>query len=783
MKKMKIKHNIHPMKRLLSIAVISLVTIMTIGQVPEGFQYQTIVRNPGDNSVMANTNLNVTMRIIENGQAGYVTVVEEIGDYITNSYGLLSIQFESGGLLDLDWATKMYLLEIVIDGTSLGMSEIVSVPYALVAQEVINNDDADADPTNEIQDLQLVDNKLSVTGNPAATSIDIPLAGESQWAVSGDTLSIINKNIGIGTTAPGGKLVVMGDGTETSEDALFEVKRSDGQTVFAVYNDGAELLVDDTQSGGSNGGFTVGGYNPATQTVTNEYLKITPDSARIYVDNSASKGIKGGFAVGGYNASKGDLSYFTSLTPENYFIGHESGKKIQTAVGSGSYNCTFGYQTGMELTEGLSNIFIGYQSGMNTNTGSENIFIGYKAGITNTEGSYNLFLGNHAGESNTTGFENMFLGHMAGFSNIDGIGNLFLGHQAGKSNTEGEFNLFIGTDAGLANVSGNGNLFMGPGSGSSNTIGNYNLFIGNQAGHSNISGERNLFFGNNTGSSNIIGYANIFIGNETGQSNVSGGSNIFLGNNVGSIDAESMRNIMIGNSAGSNYADGDDNIILGNSSGFQGSGSDNIYIGNKVGYNNHGDGNIFIGNVSHEDLQNISNTLIIDDTLRTTVEESFIYGDFSNWYLRLNSRVGILREPLVNALEVNGDASKNTAGAWLANSDMRIKHEVRDIEDACDVIMKLHPVTFRYTSEYREMHPEIEDRVYHNFIAQEYKEVFPESVKSSGEVLESANDEILQMDSYNAQIYAIKAIQELIIENEKQDEQITELEKILEQLK
>jgi len=73
--------------------------------------------------------------------------------------------------------------------------------------------------------------------------------------------------------------------------------------------------------------------------------------------------------------------------------------------------------------------------------------------------------------------------------------------------------------------------------------------------------------------------------------------------------------------------------------------------------------------------------------------------------------------------------------------------------------------------------------MYYNFIAQEYRDVFPESVKGSGEYLDSDQKELLQMDSYNAQIVAIKAVQELILQNREQQqiiedlkEQVTELQ-------
>ena len=60
----------------------------------------------------------------------------------------------------------------------MGTSQLMSVPYALhanTAENVTNDmvDDADADPNNEIQDLQLLGNILTITNNGTATSIDL----------------------------------------------------------------------------------------------------------------------------------------------------------------------------------------------------------------------------------------------------------------------------------------------------------------------------------------------------------------------------------------------------------------------------------------------------------------------------------------------------------------------------------------------------------------------------------------------------------------------------------
>jgi hypothetical protein len=123
-----------------------------------------------------------------------------------------------------------------------------------------------------------------------------------------------------------------------------------------------------------------------------------------------------------------------------------------------------------------------------------------------------------------------------------------------------------------------------------------------------------------------------------------------------------------------------------------------------------------------------------------------------------NGKVGLGRTPSKNRLEVEGGASKTTAGSWLANSDMRIKTDIHDLEDALGVIERLHPVWFRYSRDYMSKHPSIGEHEYCNFIAQEYRQVFPDSVKEDGEGL-------LQMDDHNVTPYLVAAVQHLIQEN------------------
>jgi len=137
--------------------------------------------------------------------------------------------------------------------------------------------------------------------------------------------------------------------------------------------------------------------------------------------------------------------------------------------------------------------------------------------------------------------------------------------------------------------------------------------------------------------------------------------------------------------------------------------------------------------------------------------------------------VGIGRFPTTNDLEVEGTASKTTAGDWLANSDARIKTDVETIHGALETLEQVRLVSFHYTDEYRTRHPSIEDRAYINVIAQEFAEVFPNYVKGSGETL-SSGEEILQVDPYPLTIYSAAAIQELHDRMKEKDARIAELQ-------
>jgi hypothetical protein len=142
------------------------------------------------------------------------------------------------------------------------------------------------------------------------------------------------------------KLAVKGT-TSGLEEALFEVKNKDGQTVFAVYNEGVRVYVSDGAKA-VKGGFAVGGFgiNKAEST---KYFFVGKDSVRVYLDtNPLTKKLKGGFAVGGYDLTKGTVQDYLDVNSDSvriYIDSNPATKKVKGGFAVGGYDMTKGTNT------------------------------------------------------------------------------------------------------------------------------------------------------------------------------------------------------------------------------------------------------------------------------------------------------------------------------------------------------------------------------------------------------------------------------------------------------
>ena len=180
--------------------------------------------------------------------------------------------------------------------------------------------------------------------------------------------------------------------------------------------------------------------------------------------------------------------------------------------------------------------------------------------------------------------------------------------------------------------------------------------------------------------------------------------------------------------------------------------------GNFSGTNNvmtlRGDGNVGIGTTTPSSRLDVAGGTI-------SLSGGWISndGDEEGVHIADNGRVGIGRNPAANALEIEGNASKSTAGLWLANSDRRIKTNIETIDQALETLKRVRLVSFNYTKDYQAGHAGVGAGRYLNVIAQEFAEVFPDHVVGSGEYLPDGS-EILQVDTYPITIYSAAAIQE-----------------------
>jgi len=117
-------------------------------------------------------------------------------------------------------------------------------------------------------------------------------------------------------------------------------------------------------------------------------------------------------------------------------------------------------------------------------------------------------------------------------------------------------------------------------------------------------------------------------------------------------------------------------------------------------------------------------------------------------------------------LSVHGThAYKNGTLAWEAPSDLRIKRDVAAIAGAIDTLLRLQPVSFRYSEAFRASEAVLPDRTYLGFVAQDFAKVFPDAVNSTGKPLPGAPDAapILALDPSPALITTVAAVRELAV--------------------
>lgn len=141
------------MKNLIKLTFLLLFTSAAYGQAPEKFKYQAVVRNEAG-EIVSDQVIGVKLDIHQSTEDGTV-VYGETFTVTTNSYGLIYLNIGEGDVTEgsfssVDWENGPFYINTSIDFdggvafSSLGTSELLSVPYALFSNKSVSSTFADS---------------------------------------------------------------------------------------------------------------------------------------------------------------------------------------------------------------------------------------------------------------------------------------------------------------------------------------------------------------------------------------------------------------------------------------------------------------------------------------------------------------------------------------------------------------------------------------------------------------------------------------------------------------
>jgi hypothetical protein len=408
-----------------------------------------------------------------------------------------------------------------------------------------------------------------------------------------------------------------------------------------------------------------------------------------------------------------------------------------------------GVDAGMRTHAGPSNTHLGTAALANVTSGLFNTGLGHYAATQTTTGGMNTAVGRHALYSNTAGSSNTALGELALFRNVESH-NTALGAQALFNSTTGRGNTAAGREALRAATTANWNTAVGYFAMRNTTIGWANTALGTQA-----------LFLNGTGTGNVAIGINALQSNTHGDHNVAVGQSALLSSTtqfgLTAVGFEALKANSIGNGAEEigieNTAVGY-RVLADNTSGatIPGRGSGNTGVGfEALVANTSGAGNTAIGLEALRDVTTgLNNTAVgvraleatngnrnvgigvLAGWANTTGSTNIYLGDVAGvdgenntmrlgWEAQTRTFIGGVNNVTVsNGTMVYIDTTSGQLGTMMSSG--RYKEAVRGMGDASTGLLRLRPVTFRYTEAV--VGPGARPLEY-GLIAEEVAEVYP----------------------------------------------------------
>ena len=211
-------------KQLLLLASVFFCAITFAQSVPLGINYQAVARDAAGVE-LTNQTLTIQLSVISASATGPVSW-QETHSVTTNDFGLFTAVIGQGvntgggssATFDVvDWGSASHYIKVEMNGIDMGITELMSVPYALQSG---NPGPAGADGTNGADGI---DGAVGATGPSGAAGAIGPAGADgidgvdgtnatSLWQDDGNGNATIMSNVGIGTTTPiKGKLEITGN--------------------------------------------------------------------------------------------------------------------------------------------------------------------------------------------------------------------------------------------------------------------------------------------------------------------------------------------------------------------------------------------------------------------------------------------------------------------------------------------------------------------------------------------------------------------------------------------
>jgi hypothetical protein len=575
--------------KIILILICALVFMATVAyaQVPQSFSYQSIARK-STGLPLTSSNIGLRISIRDLSSTGAI-VYRETQSATTNAFGLFAISIGSGTVVSgsfatVDWSSGAKFIEIEADFTggttytSMGTSQLLSVPYALYSQNPGPvGPQGPAGPTGA-QGPTGLQGPAGATGATGAQGVQGPAGSVGPAGISGaNGLSVLS-----GASDPAPSTGVDGEFyINTITHTLFGPKAAGAWPtgVFLVGPTGAQGLNGLQGPSGLNGlSILSGSSNPLPPTGIDGEFFINTSTSTLFGPKAAgawpagislvglqgSQGIQGLPGNDGTNGVNGLSVLSGTLDPTNltgadgeFYInttsitifGPKSGGTWPSGVSLTGPTGTSGIN-GLSILNGSADpTGEGIDGEFYINTTTNTLF-GPKAGgvwpigvlmvgPAGADGSANAWgLLGTTGTVDGTNFigttDNVPLSIRVNneySGRIDANGRTFFGYQSGRtntglqntgfgfqnlySNTTGAVNTASGYQALYSNTTGLINTAQGAQALYSNTIGSSNVAVGMQALYANTTGSSNTGIGQNAGYPINVGFANTTGSNNT----------------------------------------------------------------------------------------------------------------------------------------------------------------------------------------------------------------------------------------------------------------------------